>query len=86
MFPNRHKLKVLGLAPDEYIVPGTRVARITQEADAAWEERMRVLGRGEAARLESERRRTLAAAAGKAAAASPRHISKRARSARRGRR
>jgi hypothetical protein len=71
------KLKNLGLAPDQYNVPGTRIARITEASDAAWELRMRELAQGEAARLEGERRRALAQIAGKAAAASPRHVSKR---------
>lgn len=78
------KLKALGLTPDEYNVPGTRLSRITEAADAAWELRMTELTKSEAAQLEAERRRELAAIAGKAAAASPAHVSK--RSARRGRR
>jgi hypothetical protein len=76
-----HKLKALGLAPDEISVPGMRLPRITEAADAAWEQRMRELAKSEAAQLEAERRRELASIAGKAAAASPLHVSKRRRAA-----
>jgi hypothetical protein len=71
------KLKKLGLAPDEYNIPGTRIGRITDEADAAWLERMHEFTKSEDAKLEAERRRELAAAAGRAAAMSPKHVSRR---------
>ena len=71
------KLKNLGLAPDEYNVPGTRIARITEASDAVWETRMREFAESEAAKLEAERRREIAVIAGRAAAASPLHVSKR---------
>jgi hypothetical protein len=74
---SHYKLKVLGLAPDEYNVPGTRLTRITEEADAAWELRMRQLAKSETARLEAERRRELAAVAGRIAAESPLHVTRR---------
>jgi hypothetical protein len=72
-----HKLKKLGRGPKELEIPGTRIKRITPEADAEWEMRMAELATSEAARLEAERRRELATIAGRAAAESPRHISKR---------
>jgi hypothetical protein len=71
------KLKNLGLAPDEYNVPGTRIIRITEAADVAWAERMAEFAKSEEARLEAERRREIAVQAGKAAAASPLHVSRR---------
>jgi hypothetical protein len=72
-----HKLKNLGLGPKELEIPGTRIKRITPEADAEWEARMAELARGEAARLEAERRRELATIAGQIATESPRHVSRR---------
>ena len=74
---SHHKLKNLGLAPEETIVPGTKIARISPDADQRWEARMARLAETEAAQLEAKRRRELAVVAGRAAAASPRHISKR---------
>ena len=35
-----HKLKNLGRGPKELEIPGTRIKRITPEADAEWEARM----------------------------------------------
>jgi hypothetical protein len=70
-------LKSRGLAPDEFEIPGTRIKRITPEAHAAWRERMAALAQSEAAQLEAERRRAQAVAAGRIAAASPLHVSKR---------
>ena len=70
-----HDLKNKGLGPEELNVDG--MIRITPEARAEWRERMAELARSEAAQLEAERRRELAVIAGRAAAASPLHISKR---------
>ena len=70
-----HGLKNKGLGPEELNVDG--MIRITPEARAKWRERMAELARSEAAQLEAERRRELASIAGRAAAASPLHISKR---------
>jgi hypothetical protein len=70
----------------------TFIAVIADEAAAArakWYARMRELTGGEAAQLEHERRRELTATAGKLAAQSPNHMSRRrvrSASARRGRR
>jgi hypothetical protein len=49
-----HKLKNFGLGPKELEIPGTRIKRITPEADAEWEARMAELARGEAARQRYE--------------------------------
>ena len=77
---SHHKLKNLGLAPEETIVPGTKIARISPDADRRWEARMAELAQSEAAQLEAARRRELAAAAGRIAAESPLHVSKRTHS------
>jgi len=74
-------LKKLGLNPDEIDIDG--LIRITPKAREAWHARMAELARGEAARLEAERRRALAVAAGRAAAQSPNHASRRTRPAQR---
>jgi hypothetical protein len=50
-----HKLKNLGRGPKELEIPGTRIKRITPEADAEWEARMAELAKSETARLEAER-------------------------------
>jgi hypothetical protein len=80
------KLKRLGLAPDTITVPGTRIQRITAEAEAAWDQKMIEAGKSEAALLEVERRRAQATEAGKIAALSAQHISRRARTKVRARR
>jgi hypothetical protein len=77
-------LKKKGLLPDITDIDGLQ--RITPEAREEWHQRMAELAQGEAARLEAERRRELAAIAGRAAAASPLHISKRQNQVRRSRR
>ena len=74
---SHHKLRNLGLAPNEDVVPGTRIARISADADRRWEERMHAMAQTETAQLEAARRRELASIAGRAAAASPLHVSKR---------
>jgi hypothetical protein len=71
-----YELKKRNLAPDELRPPGTKVIRITPEAHAAWRGRMAELSRTEAAELEATRRRELAVIAGKLAAKSERHVSK----------
>ena len=72
-----YKLKKLGLGPDVLHVAGTRIARITPEAREAWRTRMTELAKTEAAQLEVERRRELAAVAGRIAAKSPLHVARR---------
>jgi hypothetical protein len=80
-----YQLRKKGLAPDETNICG--VIRITPEARETWHARMAALAKSEAARLEAERRRELAVIAGRLAAQSPNHVSRRARPVqRRGRR
>jgi hypothetical protein len=69
-----HKLKNLGLGPEVYVPPGTRIERITPEAHAAWRARMAELTKSESAKLEAERRREVAVIAGRIAAQSPMHV------------
>jgi hypothetical protein len=78
-----YKLKAAGLGPDEFRLPNSTVVRITAGARETWRQRMAELAQGEAARLEAERRSAQAAAAGRLAAASPRHISKQQQKSRR---
>ena len=80
-----YKLKKLGLGPDVLHVPGTRIERITPEARQAWRERMAELAKSETAQVEAERRRAQAAEAGKLAAQSPNHVSRRTAAPRRAR-
>jgi hypothetical protein len=72
-----HELKKRGLGPVELVVPGTKIIRITPEARDAWHAKMAELSKSESAQLEAERRREIAAIAGKIAAQSPRHVSRR---------
>jgi hypothetical protein len=72
-----YSLKKRGLGPDETTYPGSRVVRISAAAERAWDERMAQLAQTEAAKLEAERRREIAATAGRIAAQSPRHVSRR---------
>jgi len=71
------ELKKRGLGPAITDIDG--VQRITPEAREEWHKRMAELAKGEAARLEAERRRELAVIAGRAAALSPKHVSRRRR-------
>jgi hypothetical protein len=64
------------LGPEVFEVPGTTIKRITPAAREAWHALMRELAESEAAKLEVERRRELAAVAGRIAARSPLHVSK----------
>jgi hypothetical protein len=72
-----YKLKRRGLGPDTFNIPGLRLERITSQAEAEWDERMLELAKSEAAQVEAQRRQELAAIAGRAAAKSPLHVSKR---------
>jgi hypothetical protein len=76
---SHHKLKHLGLAPDEIRVPGTTIIRITKEADLRWQERMAALASEKAALVEQERRVELCRRAGRRAALSAMHVSNRKR-------
>jgi hypothetical protein len=66
----------LKLRPETYEIPGTRIKRVV-ESHESWRARVAASMQTKVARLEAERRRELAAVAGRIAAASPRHISKR---------
>jgi hypothetical protein len=74
-----YKLKRLGLAPKVVNPPGTNLHRITPAARRDWHQRMYLLGQEEEAQREAARRADTAARAGKIAAASPAHHSKRKR-------
>jgi hypothetical protein len=71
-----YELERRGLGPKMLEVPGTNVRRVV-ESHESWRARMAEHAKSEAAQLERERRREIASTAGKAAAASPLHISKR---------
>jgi hypothetical protein len=72
-----HKLKRLGLTPDELHVPGTNIRRITPQADRDWIARMAELTKTKEYKREAERRSDLAKKAGDIAARSPKHVSAR---------
>jgi hypothetical protein len=74
-----YDLKKRGFGPDETTYPGSRVIRISAAAEQAWNEKIAALAASKAAKIESERRHAQAVEAGKAAAASAKHISKRKR-------
>ena len=74
-------LKKFGLNPQETRYPGSPLVRISARARAEWHEKMAALQNSEAVLLEEQRRRELAKHAGKIAALSARHVSRRARSA-----
>jgi hypothetical protein len=76
-----HNLKKRGLAPEELEVPGTNLIRITAKADREWEARMRELAATDEHKRERERRSATARIAGRLAAQSPRHVSRRKRAA-----
>ena len=67
-----HKLKRQGLGPKQ-----DYLGRISPEAEDAWDQLMASLAESEAAKLEAERRSAQAAEAGRIAAASPLHHSRR---------
>jgi hypothetical protein len=71
------KMRRMGTAPREFIIPGTRIRRITPEAHREWRQLMAVYTASTAARLEEARRSVQASQAGKIAAQSPLHVSKR---------
>jgi len=85
-----YKLKRLRLAPEETIVPGLALRRITAQARRAWHAKLDALQASEAAELERRRRVELAKRAALIAATSPLHRSRRqagaARRAAKGRR
>jgi len=72
-----YALRKKKLSPDEINIDG--VLRITPQSHRRWREKMIALGKSKAVQLEVKRRRELAEIAGRAAAKSPLHISKRRR-------
>jgi len=71
-----YKMRRQGVGPEESLIPGTSIIRISMEAHDAWRERMKALGATKAAALERERRQRSASEAAKIAAVSPHHISR----------
>lgn len=63
------------LVPQLLEIPGTRIVRVIEPHDA-WRARVAEASKRSQARLERERRKEIAAIAGKAAAASTAHVSK----------
>jgi hypothetical protein len=78
-----HRMQQLGHGPDEVRLPGLAFVRITAEARRDWHARIEEYRKSDAAKIEDQRRTALATMAGNAAAKSPRHVSKRAKPARR---
>ena len=73
------KIRKIGQGPEETRIPGTRVVRITVKARREWHVLLEKLRTSETGRREAERRTEMARAAGRAAASSPLHVSKRRR-------
>jgi hypothetical protein len=73
-----YKMKRLGYGPREMVVPGTEIIRITPTAHREWREKLEARSRTEEAELERKRRADQRRAAGKTAAASPLHVSRKA--------
>jgi hypothetical protein len=74
-----YKLRTLGVGPRESRISGTTIVRITQAARRAWHEQLAEVRQSREAELEERRRSAQAAQAGRIAAASPLHPSKRSR-------
>jgi hypothetical protein len=72
-----HKLRRSGLGPDEVRFPGMAFVRITRQARAEWHARIEEWRTSQAAQIQEQRRAAQAARAGRRAAQSPRHVSKR---------
>ena len=71
-----YKLKKRGLGPEEVRFPGMAFVRITAAARKEWHTRVDQWREKQAAALEAQRRSELCSRAGKRAAASPLHVSK----------
>jgi hypothetical protein len=67
--------------PEETHYPGTQVTRISIEAYHAWQAKMQKWSKTDAAKLQEQRRSAMATVAGKKAALSERHVSKRGKAA-----
>lgn len=81
-----HKLKRNGLGPDELRAPGMTFVRITPAARLDWHARMAEMRKSEAVEKERQQRSDACRVAGKLAAASPNHHSKKRAGARQKRR
>jgi hypothetical protein len=79
-----YKMRRSGVGPEEFVIPGTTIIRITPAAHVAWREHIKKLATTKGAKLEREHRQRSAADAAKVAVASPRHTSK--KKSKRGRR
>ena len=82
------KLKKAGLTPEEEVVmlPGFNLVRITPQARRDWERKIAALRQSKEAEQESARRQAQVEAAGRLAAQSPNHVSRRSRPVQRRRR
>ncbi len=72
-----YKMRRLGFGPVEMVIPGTEIIRITPKAHREWRARLEQQGKTKEAELERQRRANQRRAAGKNAAASPQHVSRR---------
>jgi hypothetical protein len=82
------KMKKAGLAPEETVLmlPGFNLVRISAQARRDWNRKLAELRQSKEAELESARRQAQVETAGRLAAQSPNHVSRRARAVPRGRR
>lgn len=71
-----YELQKSGHGPQMLRVPNSKIVRVI-ESHASWRARMAALATSEAGKLETERRQELARDAGRRAAASSKHVSKR---------
>jgi hypothetical protein len=76
------RMKRAGYGPEETFLPGTSIMFITAEARRAWRIKIQKWSTSKEAKTEAARRSELAKAAGKRAAESPLHVSKRGAKAR----
>jgi hypothetical protein len=74
-----YKLRRQGHGPEELIIAGTNIKRITPQAIAAWREQMKKLADTKAAKREEAKRQRQRIAAGKKSATLPQHISKKSK-------
>jgi len=71
-----HKMRKMGLGPEEVTLPGMSFTRITQDARRDWHTRIEEWRRSQASKLERERRSESARTAGKIAIKSALHVTK----------
>jgi hypothetical protein len=67
-------MKRRGHAPVETRVPHSKIIRISADARRQWHAMLASIAQSDAARTEAARQRAQSIAAGKASAASPRHV------------